>query len=394
MEEKRMKTLLGALALTAMPFVLGAQTIVVPDSTVERPEDVGIRSHTHFLIRVTPNSSSPTGETPQSIRAVYGLPSSGGSGIIAIVDAFDYPTAEADLGTFSSQFGLPACTTANGCFSVQFASGTKPGGNCGWNQEAALDIEWAHAMAPNAKIVLVEAASNSNTDLYNAVKFASTYITQHAGAGQVSMSWGGSETRRETSNDSIFTTPGIVYFASSGDIGAETEYPSASPNVVAAGGTTIHRDGSGNFTSETAWSGSGGGPSQFEARPAYQSVVSSIVGSVRGIPDMSFDSDPNSGVSVFAPACSTPGSTWLVFGGTSVASPSLAGVVNLAGHFFSSSSVELSTVYTNLGNNSNYRDITSGTASNGSGRRKDSETAVPGWDFITGVGSPLGVNGK
>src|SRR5205085_1780918 len=172
------------------------------------------------------------------------------------------------------------------------------------------------------------------------------------------------------------TTPGIVYFASAGDTGAVTIYPSASPNVVSAGGTKINRDGSGNFTSETAWSGSGGGPSKFEARPTYQSVVSNIVGNTRGTPDMSFDSDPNSGVSVFAPACSTPGSTWLVFGGTSVASPSLAGIVNLAGHFFSSSSLELSTVYADLGNGSDYRDITSGTASSGFGRRKKTETAV------------------
>jgi len=382
-------------AFLAMPLVLGAQ-IVVPDSSVERPEDFGIRAHTHFLIRVTPESSTPTGETPSSIRAVYGLPSSGGSGIIAIVDAFHYPTAEADLNTFSTQFGLPACTTANGCFSVQFASGTQPGANCGWNQEAALDIEWAHAMAPNAKIVLVEAKSNSNADLFSAVQFASNYIVQHAGSGQVSMSWGGPETSGEAANDSIFTTPGIVYFASAGDTGAVTEYPSASPNVVATGGTTIHRDGSGNFVSETAWSGSGGGPSQFEPRPAYQSVVSNIVGNVRGIPDFSFDSDPNSGVSVFAPSCSrrSSSSTWLVFGGTSVASPSLAGVVNLAGSFFANSGLELSTIYANLGNASNYRDITSGTASSGIGPRKHSETAVPGWDFVTGVGSPFGLAGK
>src|SRR5215475_2978868 len=140
-----MKTPLGVLALTAIPVFLNAQNVVVPDSSVENLGDAGIRSHTHFLIRVTPDTSTPSGETPQSIRAVYNLPSAGGSGMIAIVDAFDYPTAEADLGTFSTQFGLPACTTANGCFSVQYASGTKPSGNCGWNQEAALDIEWAHA---------------------------------------------------------------------------------------------------------------------------------------------------------------------------------------------------------------------------------------------------------
>src|SRR6266478_4520297 len=225
--------------------------ILVPESTIELPGDVGLRAHTNHLIRVERNvggASSPTGETPASLRLVYKLPSTGGSGVIAIVDAYDYPTAENDLNVFSTQFGLPACTTANGCFKKVYASGSKPRGNCGWAQEAALDIEWAHAMAPSAKIVLVEAATNSFANLFAAVDVATTL----AGTKQVSMSWGGSEFSSEASNDFHFLqTPGVVYFASSGDTGGKTIYPSASPYVVAAGGTSVQTNSSGAFVNET-----------------------------------------------------------------------------------------------------------------------------------------------
>src|SRR5450756_2016159 len=156
-----------------------------------------------------------------------------------------------------------------------YAAGSKPRANCGWAQEAALDIEWAHAMAPSAKIVLVEAKTNSFADLFQAVDVASRVT----GAREVSMSWGGSESSGEASNDSHFpSSNGIVYFASSGDTGGATIYPGVSPNVVSAGGTRINRDGSGNFQSETGWSGSGGGPSKYEAKPAYQYGISSLGG--------------------------------------------------------------------------------------------------------------------
>ena len=361
--------------------------VVIPDSSVERPGDRGVNAHTNHLILVRSQSTgaAPAGETPQSIRPVYNLPSSGGSNIIAIVDAYDYPTAENDLNVFSSALGLPSCTTANGCFTKIYASGHQPRTNCGWAQEASLDIEWAHAMAPGAKIVLVEAASNRFNDLFAAVDVASSYIATHSGKGEVSMSWGGSEFSSETGYDSHFTTSNIVYFASSGDTGGVTIYPGVSPNVVSAGGTTIHRDSSGNFTGETGWSGSGGGPSKYEPRPGYQLGVSAIVGSQRGVPDFSFDADPNSGVSVYDSTSCQGMSGWLVFGGTSVASPSLAGIVNLAGSFASNSNTELTTIYGGLGSG-NFRDIVSGTAG--------SFSAAMGWDFVTGVGSNQGLSSK
>src|SRR6266567_508803 len=391
--------------------------VIVPYSTQELPWDVGVRAHTNHLIMVRPEftGTSPWGETPGSLSCVYQTQTSvngvsgctisgtsdktlsGGSGIVAIVDAYDYATAAGDFVTFSNQFGLPSGSTCgNGsqpCFSVVYATGRKPKANCGWAQEAALDIEWSHAMAPKAQIVLVEAASNSFANLYAAVDKASCIVSTGVissscsgpatKSGEVSMSWGGSESSGELSADSHFTTPGVVYFASSGDTGGKVIYPSASPNVVSAGGTSVSRDSSGNFIGESAWSSGGGGPSRYEPRPGYQNTVLSVVGSKRGTPDFSFDSDPNTGVSVYDSTPCQGWTGWLVFGGTSVAAPSLSGVVNLASHFYSGTT-EQSTIYGNLGT-SNFSDIRSG--SNG-------YPTLTGWDFATGVGSSMGLIGK
>jgi kumamolisin len=363
--------------------------VLIPASTVEHPEDVGVRAHTNHLIRFEGKpggGGTPSGETPASLRSVYKLPSTGGSGVIAIVDAFDYPTAENDLNVFSSQFGLPACTTANGCFLKVYASGSKPRTNCGWSQEAALDIEWAHAMSPNAKIVLVEAASNSFANLFAAVDVATSQVLASGGRGEVSMSWGGSEFSSEASNDSHFQNDGVVYFASSGDTGGANIYPSVSPSVVSAGGTSVNRNSSGTFVSETGWSGSGGGPSKYEPKPTYQSGIAGTDATQRSAPDFSFDSDPNTGVSVYDSTSCQGLSGWLVFGGTSVASPSLAGIVNLSGHFYVNSAAELATIYGNYTNTSDFRDIVSGSAG--------SFSCKAGYDFVTGVGSDQGTSGK
>jgi kumamolisin len=374
-----------------------AGQVLVPDSSLERPENIGHRAHTNHLLfkpeKGKPGGGGgPLGETPSSLRGVYNLPNSGGNGIIAIVDAYHYPTAQNDFDTFSSQFGLPlsTATVCNGtqpCFRVVYASGAQPATNCGWNQEEALDIEWAHAMAPSAQIVLVEAASNSFSDLFQAVDVATGIVTSGSdvSSGEVSMSWGGSEFSGETSFDSHFTSSKVVYFASSGDTGGVDIYPSVSPNVVSAGGTTINRNSKGSFVSETAWSGSGGGPSAYESRPPYQNNIVLIVGSQRGAPDFSFDANPSSGVSVYDSTFCQGLSGWLVFGGTSVAAPSLAGIVNLSSDFYAGSASELGIIYSNLGTG-NFRDITSGTAG--------SFSAGPGWDFVTGVGSDQGTSGK
>jgi kumamolisin len=369
--------------------------IHMPESSIERDEDFGFRAHTNHVIAVVPQEelakaarqALPAGESPASLRAVYNLPPTGGANVIAIVDAYDYPTAENDLNVFSNMYGLPPCTTSNGCFQRVYASGSKPRANCGWAQEAALDIEWAHAMAPNARIVFVEAASASFNDLFRAVDVASSLVSpKGTGLGEVSMSWGGSEFSSEANYDYHFTTKGVVYFAASGDTGGVTIYPGVSPDVVSAGGTSVHRDSNGNFVSETGWSGSGGGPSRYEPRPSYQSGIASIVGSKRGAPDFSFDADPASGVAVYDSTSCQGMVGWMVFGGTSVAAPSLSGLVNLVGHFHSSSIEELTTMYTDPMQSTDFRDIISGTAGRFS--------AKLGWDFVTGIGSNLGLQGK
>ena len=370
-------------------------TILVPDTTVERAQDRGLRAHTNHLIRLEGKpafvGTAPAGETPQTIRPVYNLPSTGGSQTIAIVDAFDYATAANDLNVFSSTLGLPAMPDcgSNGnvapCFKKVFAAGSKPRANCGWAQEAALDIEWAHAMAPNARIVLVEAASNSFIDLFTAVDIATAQVTTGGGQGEVSMSWSGGEFSTESSNDTHFQNNNVVYFASSGDTGGVNGYPSVSPYVVSAGGTTLNRN-SGQFISETAWSGSGGGPSKYEPKPSYQSGVAGTDSTHRSAPDFSFDANPNTGVSVYDSTRCQGASGWLVFGGTSVSSPSLAGIVNLAGRFATNTQSELTTVYANRTSSADFRDITSGSAG--------SFSAGPGYDFVTGVGSDQGLNDK
>lgn len=395
--------LASASAAAAEPPVLWR----VPESSKEKPGEAGVVAHTNHAIAVRPEAGAgaPSGETPASLACVYktaplltpncpktaSVVPAGGFGTIAIVDAYDYPTAEADLGVFSAKFGLPACTKANGCFSVVYAGGNRPGGNCGWAQEAALDIEWAHAMAPGAAIILVEARSNSLSDLMAAVDAAGARVTAGGGTGQVSMSWGSSEFFGETASDPHFQAAGVVYFASSGDTGGKRIYPGVSPYVVSAGGTSLVRASNGNFSTENAWSGSGGGPSQFESRPAYQDALAAALGLHRGSPDMSFDADPNTGVSVYDGTVCSGQSGWMVFGGTSVAAPSLAGIVNLAGGRATTTAHELATVYGNLPATSaryaaDFRDIKSG--------RAGTFSAGTGWDFVTGMGSPLGLSGK
>jgi subtilase family serine protease len=308
----------------------------------------------------------------------------GGSRAIAIVDAYDDPNALNDLRKFSTQFGLPAPN-----LTVVYASGVRPpldpSGTGGWELEESLDIEWAHAMAPNAKIILVEAASNSFANLFAAVDVASSRVAA-AGGGEVSNSYGGSEFSTETSFDSHFKRAGIVYFASTGD-SPGTEYPSVSPFVVAAGGTSTTRNvATGGFVKEVAWQDEGSGISKYEPRPAYQNAVATIVGTRRGTPDLSFDSASATPVWVYATLPFQAGGWYFVFG-TSVASPSLSGIVNSAAHFYASTAVELTTVYANRANAAYYRDITAGMGN--CGPYGGLYTAV-GYDLCTGVGSDQG----
>jgi subtilase family serine protease len=362
--------------------------VVVPDTSVPDPADTGFRAHTNHLLLAQPQGGlgPKGGMSPQQFRGFYGTLASGdGAGTIALVGAYHYPTALADFNTFSTQFGLPTETSSNALastnkvFQIVYANGSQPKTNGGWAQESALDIEWSHAMAPGAKIVLVEAGSNSFTDLMKAVDTARTL-----GVRQISMSWGGREFSGESTYDSHFPDGnGIVYFAASGDTGGATIYPSVSPRVVAVGGTHVDTNASGGLTGETGWSGSGGGVSLYEPKPAYQNVLTGA--SKRAVPDISADADPNTGVAVYDSTAYRGWSGWMVFGGTSASSPAMAGMVNLVGSRASwGATAELNLIYSQLGS-TNYRDITSGTAG--------SFSCAPGWDYVTGVGTPQGLGG-
>jgi kumamolisin len=386
----------AGISLFAQQATPGKLPVLVPESAGKNP----CGSHTHLRVVEAGEASQASASqfnTPDMLRSVYSLPSYGGSGAIAIVDAFYYPTAVQDFNNFSAQFGLPLETSnhplagGNKVFQVVYATGKQPfsGGNYigGWNLEEALDIEWAHAIAPNAKIYLVEAATDSLTDMMNAVQVASRL----PGVREVSMSWGSSETAIEVAwYDRNFSVNGVVYLAAGGDSSDTVEYPATSSNVISCGGTTIHRDFSGNFIGETGWAFTGCGLSRFEPRPSYQNSIAAIVGQKRGVNDMAFDADPSTGVYVYDSTPFWGESGWWVVGGTSVATPCLAGVINLAAAlgngFAGSTAAEQTRIYGNMKNSNAFRDITSGV--------DGVDKSAVGWDFITGVGSPVGLSGK
>jgi subtilase family serine protease len=229
----------------------------------------------------------------------------------------------------------------------------------------------------------VEAQSNSNSDLYCAVSVANRLVAA-AGGGEISMSWGTAEYAAETGADALFTKPGVVYFAGTGD-GPGLIYPAASLHVVAVGGTSLSANSAtGAFISENSWQYGGGGPSAYELKPSYQYGIAGIAGNQRHTPDVAADANPFTGVWVLDTLVSGPG-TWYVVGGTSLATPLLAGIVNAAGNFAASSAAELATIYTNAG----FTDIKVGNCGPYMGT-----FAKTGWDFCTGMGSPKGYTGK
>ena len=282
--------------------------------------------------------------TPAQVTAAYGLnaieftTSSGtpvkgdGSGeTIALIEAYNDPTIVSDLHTFDQAFNLPDpnLTVVNQAGNAVSATAQT---NSGWTEEESLDVEWAHATAPGANILVVEADSQSIPDLMAAVNWARS----SPGVVAVSMSWGFSETPNETSYDSYFTTPsghqGITFIASSGDNGslAGASYPAASPNVLSVGGTTLLLSSSGAYQSESAWTDSGGGYSQYEPEPSYQANVQST--GYKATPDVAFDGDPNTGVQVYVTLPTRNGSqgSWMTIGGTSLGSPAWAGIIAIA----------------------------------------------------------------
>jgi len=344
---------------------------------------------------ITPSATSgPTGFTPTQIRQAYGFAgisfngaAADGTGTtIAIVDAYDDPNIASDLNQFSLAFGLPAAqfTKVN-----QTGGSAMPAANAGWASEIALDCEWAHAIAPGASILLVEAKSNSMSDLIAAVNYARNV----PGVVAVSMSWGGSEFSGETTYDSSFTTPaghqGVSFFVSSGDAGAPAEYPSASPNVVSVGGTSLSVS-SGSYSSESGWSGSGGGISGYESQPSYQAGVVTQSSTRRATPDVAYDSDPNTGFPVYDSYNNGTSRPWSQFGGTSAAAPqwaALAAIVDqgraLAGRGAMDGRTQLLPALYQV-SASDFHDVATG-GSTGS----PAYSAAAGYDLVTGRGTPV-----
>jgi subtilase family serine protease len=248
---------------------------------------------------------------------------------VAIVDAYDDPNIVSDLSIFDATFGLSNNDGA-GLFALtkqKMSSSVKS--DSGWGLEISLDVEWAHAMAPGAHILLVEAKSASISDLLGAVDYA----RNQTGVAAVSMSWGAGEFSGEALYDSYFTTPsnhgGVTFLASSGDSGAPAEWPAVSPNIVAVGGTTVKVDSSGNWLSETGWKYSGGGISRYESKPTYQSSVTQS-STKRTNPDVAWDADPASGVAVYDSFTYQRQSGWFQVGGTSASAPQWAALIAIA----------------------------------------------------------------
>jgi len=427
-------------------------TLVIPKSSLVQTPPAGHYFAAHTNVEafipagIKPGETPPFPgygyETPASLACVYSMVTTlpagcnpystvtnpgGGANTLAIVDAYDDPSAPGDLAWFSLQFGLPltltgfnvvwANTTTSSCYSY----GVPVDYSGGWEIEESLDIEWAHAMAPKAKLYLVEACSNFDSDLQIAVQVANNLVacgatgigstgtltypacTTPTGKGEISMSWGGGEFFGESeansgdttctgADDSCFTTPGVVYVASSGD-SPGVIWPGSSPNVVSAGGLSNRRNASTfAFEGSGAWVNGGGGQSAVEALPSYQDIsgVTVVCGTTwRCVPDVSFEADPYTGVYVYDsfPIFGYVEGPWWIVGGTSVSAPALAGMINHAGNFRASSAAELTTIYTNLGT-SNFKDITSGYCGAYMGF-----TAGTGYDLCTGVGNPRGYGG-
>jgi hypothetical protein len=320
-------------------------------------------------------AAAPAGYGPGDLRDAYKLGSTGNSStIVAIVDAYGYSNAESDLATYRAQFGLPACTTANGCFKKLNQSGQQgnyPRDDTGWSQETALDLDMASAMCPACKLYLVEANSNSFANLAAAENTAA-----RLGAHAISNSYGGGESGSQ-SYESAYNHSGIAITVSSGDSGYGVEFPASSPHVTAVGGTSLARASNARGWSETVWSGTGSGCSGVYAKPSWQTDVGC---GKRTVADVSAVADPNTGVAVYGPA-SPKRSAWLVFGGTSVAAPLIAGIYGASGGAVTYGSDPYASTIALF-------DVTSGT--NGKCNVSYLCTGKPGYDGPSGLGTANG----
>jgi len=326
---------------------------------------------------VSPNATAvtPAGFGPADLRSAYNITISNSTKTIAIVDAYGYPAAERDLGVYRAQYGLPPCTTANGCFRKTSQNGSPilPVYNIGWAQETALDLDMASAMCPTCKILLVEANNNSFANLAAATQFAAN----QPGVVAVSNSYGAPEGSYVAQYASAYSKPGVAITASTGDSGFGVDFPAVLPSVIAVGGTNLKRAGNARGWTESAWTGAGSGCSGFVLRQSFQDDT---LCARRSVADVSAVADPSTGVAVYGPSSGSK-AAWLVFGGTSVSAPIIAGI-------FGSKGVGANNAAGFWAGRAFLNDVTTGA--NGSCGGLYFCTAGVGYDGPTGNGTPNG----
>jgi subtilase family serine protease len=349
----------------------------VPDDVARCMAHIVTDSAGHILTsKVTPDTT-PRGYGPADLQSAYNITTKGSaSTIIAIVDGHGYPNAEADLAVYRAQYGLPPCTSQNGCFTKYNETGGKkhyPAFNTGWAQETSLDLDMASAMCPNCKIILVEARNGHLKHLSAAVNTAAAL-----GAHVISNSYRNPE-QHGAPYQAAYDHPGVAITVATGDGGYGTGFPAALPTVIAVGGTSLRTSNTPRGWTETAWAGAGSGCSHFFAKPVWQTDSGC---KRRMAADVSAVADPNTGVAVYGPL-NSQSSGWFVLGGTSVATPVIGGVFANNGGPVNAAS----TIYANTGA---LNDVTSG--SNGSCPNKPAYycNAEVGFDGPTGLGTPNG----
>jgi subtilase family serine protease len=384
-KQSRMLPALEALEGRVVPSTLGTVPLAFTNvRLLSSPLAQG-----SYPVQPAASATPAGGYSPSQFAQAYGfnqisfgsVKGDGAGQTIAIIDAYDDPTIASDLATFDSALGIPAPPSFT---KVNQTGGTSyPSGDSGWGVETSLDVEWAHGMAPGANILLVEANSNVSTDLYAAIDYA----RNQPGVSVLSMSWGTNEFYGEGSYDSYFTTPsghaGVAFVAASGDSGSSGAplYPSVAPEVLAVGGTNLRADSFGDYLSETGWTSSSGGISTYEQQPGYQSGVVTQSSTRRTTPDVAYNAGTAMGI-----YDTYNHSGWINVGGTSAGAPQWAALIAIADQgraLAGQSSLDgfsqaLPKLYQL--SQSDFHDITTG--SNGS------YTAGPGYDLVTGRGTP------
>ena len=383
-----------ARPLLALTTVLGLLAVAHPAAATTSTQRVAVcKRAPHgrvgcFAIRVdhytggrVRHASAPVGYTPSDLRAAYAMPASvAGTSTVAIVDAYDDPSAESDLRVYRAQFGLPECTSANGCFRKVGQSGTAtlPGPDGGWAQEISLDLDMASAICPGCHLLLVEATSSSQANLGKAVTTAA-----RLGAAAISNSYGGPDAS-DNSYGRYYHHPGVAVTASTGDNGYGVSYPATSKWVSAVGGTTLSRSTrSKRGWGEKAWSGSGSGCSTMNNATWQKSSTTQCSG--RAVADIAAVADPATGVAVYDSYVFENTSGWLTFGGTSASSPIVAAAFALAGN--TADVKDGSYVWSHHAGGVN--DVVSG--STGSCDTPSWCAARRGWDGPSGWGTPKGL---